>query len=935
MMVLYLDKSGAIVNTPRVTNQFDQLWQAISQIHSRLAKLETRNEISDKECLRAHSIHLTYQVYGRHLQSVSLAQASNNALDHALERTDERVHLLSNDFTRQTAENSNERTETDSNAPLCEQKDSASQRKPNYNKRHRRFGLHADEAQADSTEGNHGQGPAIANNLQEQEISLKVAELCEEVLALSSTKADGSELGEGSQSSIANESIENKIGLYWLSRLGIGFLVVGAALLVVYSFPFFGAWAKLLTGFLIAGSLLLAGKHMDSKQKMTWLGNAFAGGGWSLAYFCSYAMHNVASVRVIEDPTLGTLAMLAVAAGSTIHSIKKNSELIGSFSTILGFAALSLSEMNSFTTLAFSILSANFALLSRRKQWLGLYNTGLICAGGFILANVQQGMADFSTLTTLEYLLPFWVASAAMPFVFKDMECARGSTVAANICTAMVSFLAVSRALASEHIHALESVYLFGAGLYTSTALLYKHFKLKEESLSSAMLALSSLTLYVPAAHLGPHNVIMWSIQLALILWAGFKYNIRSFRWFAYPLSIVTFIASLVEFFDNSTFMFNGAALHWTTINILPALAVFAVASIASHEKHSDCVSEGTHEFNFYWYLHMFGVVAITWVPFIPSALNDTSMGTTIAGWTALAGIAAYMGLCWRRNYVLILSLLTYVLAISLAFAGPTVPAVVFPSVALILSLFVVSEHFRANNTGDAFTKNYQNVYFILGTLSLFQIQSMHLHSLAQTCLMLVIEMFAFIAIGIHRKDKCVRGCGVLAAFVLNLVLLFNEATIGLPTMCASVLSLFAAAQVYMKVDAEEISLAARNFVRHVLTCGATFTMVHFSGTQLDPHFISLAWAAEGISLITAGFVLRDQLLRIAGLIVFGLMALHLLFVDLASAATIYRIVAFMVAGLFLMAAAYTYNYFNKKLCAEEKSKLLPQDQLHLSTKIS
>ena len=943
----------------RALNPIDQLWNAISKIHNRLDDLEVRNNIADLAASRMLGINLSRRVCSTSAQSVSLAMSHGVIFnpDVHKESRGESVHFEQTDFkfevnTEPVAAPGQDEMPAISQSKMNEQEQKSSDESHQLNKiirdketahstkEDRDLEMDKDAPRKELTDLHlQSNKNSLDPNAEPTLLTLQEAAIAEAKNALSNKHkqndfllAPSERIATGEEEmpeETEHESIENRIGLYWLSRLGIGFLVVGAALLVVYSFPYFGAWAKLLTGFLIAGSLLLAGEKIDTKQKMTWLGNACAGGGWSLAFFCSYAMHNVESVRVIDDPIIGTLAMLAVAGGSTFHSIRKNSELIGSFSTILGFIALSLNGISSITAPAFSILCLNFTVLAQQKKWLGLYSSGLVSAGIFMLILVNVGMPGL--FGALQFLAPFLLASTAMPFAFRNDEGAsRGPTVAANIATALVSFITVTSAVSVDQIPNPEILYLFAAAIYGGISLLYKKFKLEEESLCSALIALSSATIYLPAAKLGPHNVLTWAIQLALLLWAGFRYNIRSFRWFAYPLSAVTFIACLVEFFDSSTFVFNGANIHWSTLNIVPALLVFASVTSFSNKANYKFISSGAHEFNFYWYLHMFGVVAFLWAPFMNMSINDAAQGATIAGWTALASMGAYLGFNWKRNYVLVFSILTYVCAMLLSFGGQTVPVIVFPSIALLTSLFSMAEHIRVNNYGQSISKNYKNVFFILGTIALFQIQSIHLPSLSQVCLALAIEMFAFIAIGVRIKDKCIRGCGILAATVLNLVLLTNEPSVGLPMICISVMSLYAAAQIYMRITAADISLSARNFIRHALTCGATFTMVHYSGTQLDTHFVSLAWAAEGISLIAAGFMLNDKLLRISGLLVFGLLATHLVFVDLASAATVYRIIAFMVAGLFLMAAAYTYNFFNKKLAAEAKNELLSAEHLKL-----
>ena len=71
--------------------------------------------------------------------------------------------------------------------------------------------------------------------------------------------------------------------------------------------------------------------------------------------------------------------------------------------------------------------------------------------------------------------------------------------------------------------------------------------------------------------------------------------------------------------------------------------------------------------------------------------------------------------------------------------------------------------------------------------------------------------------------------------------------------------------------------------------------------------------AIEGLSLVAAGFILKDRLFRIPGLLVLALLTLKLLFVDLAKADTPQRIVSFIAAGVVFLIASYAYSKFAEK----------------------
>jgi uncharacterized membrane protein len=78
-------------------------------------------------------------------------------------------------------------------------------------------------------------------------------------------------------------------------------------------------------------------------------------------------------------------------------------------------------------------------------------------------------------------------------------------------------------------------------------------------------------------------------------------------------------------------------------------------------------------------------------------------------------------------------------------------------------------------------------------------------------------------------------------------------------------------------------------------------------------NWLSLAWALEGLALVVIGFRLPDKFYRVSGLATFSILLLKVLFVDLAAAETIYRILSFAVAGAILLLASFGYTKFTGK----------------------
>jgi uncharacterized membrane protein len=123
-------------------------------------------------------------------------------------------------------------------------------------------------------------------------------------------------------------SVEIRIGLYWLHKMGIACLVFGFAFLIMYSFQFLGPQLKLMIGCAVSAVLIVFGERMARNENQKWFGQGLIAGGWSLGYFTAYAAYFVPSVHLISSLVFETLLLMAVAAGALISALRARSEVM-------------------------------------------------------------------------------------------------------------------------------------------------------------------------------------------------------------------------------------------------------------------------------------------------------------------------------------------------------------------------------------------------------------------------------------------------------------------------------------------------------------------------------------------------------------------------------------------------------------------------------
>lgn len=179
------------------------------------------------------------------------------------------------------------------------------------------------------------------------------------------------------EESTSEGTAESNIGKYWLSRIGIFTLVLGIVLFISYSFQFIGPWGKILIGAAIGAFLVGFGNYLSPLEKYRRWAMAAIGGGWAILYFTVYAAYQIPVTKVISNPFIGFLWLLAVIVGSISQSLKFKSAVLVFFSYFLGFVALTMVEVSFYTLVASFLLGISIVIVTKKMGWTWLALLGL------------------------------------------------------------------------------------------------------------------------------------------------------------------------------------------------------------------------------------------------------------------------------------------------------------------------------------------------------------------------------------------------------------------------------------------------------------------------------------------------------------------------------------------------------------------------------
>ncbi|HEY6346079.1 MAG TPA: DUF2339 domain-containing protein [Bryobacteraceae bacterium] len=199
---------------------------------------------------------------------------------------------------------------------------------------------------------------------------------------------------------------EELIGGNLLNKLGALLLVIGIALFLSYSFAHMGPVGIASTATALSAATLAGGTILERRERYRVFSRGLIAAGWAGLYITAYAMYTLPAARIIESPVAGMSLMVLVAAGMVAHSLRYRVQSLTSLAFGCVFAALALSDENTFVAIALIPLAASMLLLARRFQWYGM---GLFGAAATYAIFLMRPSNNVPLWKIQAMLLIFWV----------------------------------------------------------------------------------------------------------------------------------------------------------------------------------------------------------------------------------------------------------------------------------------------------------------------------------------------------------------------------------------------------------------------------------------------------------------------------------------------------------------------------------------------
>ena len=176
----------------------------------------------------------------------------------------------------------------------------------------------------------------------------------------------------------SSQDWEAILGGNWFAKLGALAVVIGIALLLQYSFTHMGPAGIVSISLAGSAAMLGAGVVVEPRERYRIFARALISGGWAGLYVTVYSMHVVSAAKVIDNPYLAGVLLIAVAAGMIVHSLKYRSEIVAGLAYFIAFFTLVITQITSLSLISLIPLAASILFIAHHFRWSRMALGGLV-----------------------------------------------------------------------------------------------------------------------------------------------------------------------------------------------------------------------------------------------------------------------------------------------------------------------------------------------------------------------------------------------------------------------------------------------------------------------------------------------------------------------------------------------------------------------------
>ena len=674
-------------------------------------------------------------------------------------------------------------------------------------------------------------------------------------------------------------SVEYAVATNWLVRVGVLIVVVGMGFFLNYSSQrgWLGNTGKVSLALLIGSALIAGGIRLLGKRYHL-LAQGLLGAGLATLYAGIFAAGN--RYGLIGMGTSFAL-MTCVTVGAGFMSVRFGSMLVAILGIIGGYGTpvmLSTGSANFVGLYAYMLLLGLGVLgIAHRRNWHLLNALAFAATWGLVILSLQRYFEPARFWHVMPFLVAFFVLFSTVIFIYQLL---RGQkTTALELIMLIVNagvFFGIGYLLIDD-TYTREWSAAVSLGLtafYTGHLYLFMSRKRKDRALALSFISLAAffLVITVPLLLSDQWLTLCWSVQALIMLWLAGKLNSRFLQYVAYGLFVIVF----GRFFALDLYaQFRLPADAETTLGsylglLLERLVSFGVP-VASFACAMRLVQHPTPS----------GSTALDSSNDVKELVKDRWALVSV-GAVVFAMLFTYLHLELHRTMLYLFDPLRL----------PLLSGLWILAALLFLTLYLATEARPLFIVFCAFT--------VGALLKLVSFDFPDWNTSFTLYRYVVPSGYSFLDAGMRVIDY-----GIILAFFLYAWRVLGKREhkdrVHLFFGYGSIVLFF----VYT-------SFEMNSFFAHFVPL-------------LRPGAISVYWGLFGLGLITAGLLRTMRPLRLAGLALFAVVAVKVFFWDLAHLSPIYRIVAFILLGIVLLAGAFVYLRFQDRFTALTE----PEDEKH------
>jgi hypothetical protein len=178
---------------------------------------------------------------------------------------------------------------------------------------------------------------------------------------------------------------------------------------------------RLTALFLCAGLLIEAGRRLAKNASLHRFGEVLLAGGMAFFYYCTFAAHHVARLKVIDSPALGAALLFLSAGAIAAVSWVRQAKVTAAFGLVLASYATMLQPIGWMSCVSNVLLAAIGLFFMLKPGWSGPVWASMLGSyaaflGSQILGRYQFGFSSYE-VASMWFISPLWVMFA-VPGVF-------------------------------------------------------------------------------------------------------------------------------------------------------------------------------------------------------------------------------------------------------------------------------------------------------------------------------------------------------------------------------------------------------------------------------------------------------------------------------------------------------------------------------------